>query len=231
MKRRPRQCELEFPNTWGGKRTGSGRKPKGPKAGVAHAKRSYFRSRSPVHVTVHLQPGIASLRTKPCLKVIRTCVASSHNEAFLVAHYSIQNNHLHLICEAGSRESLARGIQGLNVRLARRLNALMDRAGKFFSDRYHAHVLATPREVRSTLAYVLNNWRRHSKHPRGAGVDPFASGMWFGGWRESVMQSDEPCPLRGPSLWLLNVGWKRHGLIMPHEIPGRDRPRSGQIGA
>ena len=35
-------------------------------------------------------------------------------------------------------------MQGLATRLARRLNRAARRRGKFFADRYHAHVLRTP---------------------------------------------------------------------------------------
>ena len=67
-------------------------------------------------------------------------------------HYSIQGNHLHLIVEIDDAAMLSRAINGLAVRLARALNHLAERKGKVFVDRYHAHVLKTPREVRNAVA-------------------------------------------------------------------------------
>ena len=52
--KKTRQRELAFPNGWGGKRRGAGRKPKGERAGAPHAKRAALAARFPVHVTVRL---------------------------------------------------------------------------------------------------------------------------------------------------------------------------------
>src|SRR5207245_318842 len=98
---------------------------------------------------------------------------------FRVTHFSVQGNHVHLMVEAEDKHSLARGMQGLAIRMAKALNRLMERKGKAFSDRYHAHVLRTQREVRNALAYVLGNFARHAaewgrKVTEGA-VDAFSS--------------------------------------------------------
>jgi hypothetical protein len=53
------------------------------------------------------------------------------------------------------------------IRIARGLNAMMGRTGPVFEDRYHAHVLRTPAEVRNALRYVLGNYSSHAAR-RGA---------------------------------------------------------------
>ncbi len=63
---RVRQVEFGFAN-WGGKRKGAGRKPKGEKAGVSHAKRPALVARFPVHVTLKLVQGLPSLRQNGAL--------------------------------------------------------------------------------------------------------------------------------------------------------------------
>jgi hypothetical protein len=68
-------------------------------------------------------------------------------------------NHIHLLVEAVDRRALARGMQGLGVRIARGLNAVMRRSGRV--DRYHAHILRTPTEARHARTYLLHNARRH----------------------------------------------------------------------
>ncbi len=56
---------------------------------------------------------------------------------------------------------------------------MMGRHGPVFEDRYHAHVLRTPAEVRNGLRYVLRNFASHAAR-RGerfgdGWVDPFSS--------------------------------------------------------
>jgi hypothetical protein len=122
---------------------------------------------------------------------------------------------MHLIVEAKDRLAMTRGMKGLTVRLARGMNSLWQRTGKVFPDRYHEHVLTTPREVRNVLAYVLKNWNRHAKAFTRR-LDEFASGPWFDGWGEAYEVGGNA--LRDPPIvpaetWLLKVGWRRHGLV------------------
>jgi hypothetical protein len=56
----------------------------------------------------------------------------------------------------------------------------MGRRGPVLEDRYHAHVLRTPAEVRRALAYVADNFASHARR-RGKALpdgfrDPFGSG-------------------------------------------------------
>lgn len=183
-RRRPRarQPELFAPRR-GGARRGAGRKPKGARPQVSHARRAPLDARHPVHVTTRLRAGLPSLRRVDELRVLlRSFRAAQARQGMRLVHFSIQSNHLHLIVEAQDELALARGMQGLLVRIARALNRCWDRAGKLFADRYHAHVLRSALEVRRALVYVLQNSRKHGLAPRG--VDAFSSGAWFEGWAE-----------------------------------------------
>jgi REP element-mobilizing transposase RayT len=80
---------------------------------------------------------------------------------FRLVHFSVQGNHVHLLVEAKDEKALAKGMGGLGVRVARGLNKVMGRAGKVLDDRYHAHVLRTPTEVRRARSYLLQNARKH----------------------------------------------------------------------
>src|SRR5690349_15420227 len=183
-----RRAELEqqelFARSWGGARRGAGRKPKGERAQVSHAARAQLVPSNPVHVTTRLRPGLPSLRRTEELRVLLKAIGRAQERSGMrIVHYSIQTNHLHLLVEASGRESLALGVQGLLVRVARGLNRLWKRAGKIFVDRYHAHELRHPAEVRRALAYVLQNARKHGVPLTG--VDACSSGPWFEGWREA----------------------------------------------
>ncbi len=101
-----------------------------------------------------------------------------------------------------------------------------------FSDRYHARVLRSPRQVRNAVRYVLNNWRRHHED-QGIetmfwDVDYFSSGVSFTGWKElqgttyvpEVQVGYAQLPVCSPRTWLLSVGWERAGTISMHAVPG-----------
>jgi hypothetical protein len=75
-----------------------------------------------------------------------------------------------LIFEADDASALASGMKSISGRIAKGLNRLMRRAGRVFTDRYHAHVLRTPGEVRNAIAYVVGNFASHA-HRRGEWVD------------------------------------------------------------
>ena len=221
--RKERQRTIPFPNGWGGRRAGAGRKPVGERAGVTHHGRQPLASRFPVHVTVKLRGGLPSLRRKWAYRVVRGAIRAAQHRAgtvgknFRVVQYSVQSNHVHFIVEAGGRLSLTRGMQGLSIRIARRLNRLWDRSGRVFSDRYHDHILRSPREVRLALQYVLRNSERHGARYPGD-VDPFSSGNSFDGWRGSKRGATECIASPGVAVvkavtWLLRIGWRRCGLI------------------
>jgi REP element-mobilizing transposase RayT len=205
--------------TWGGARAGAGRKRKGVRDCVSHRTRPTFAGRFPVHVTTRLRNGLPSLRRDVARRALeRVFAAGSERFGFRLIHYSIQTNHFHLIVEASDRRALSRGMQGLLVRVVRALNSLWRRAGPVFSDRYHAHILRTPREVKHALAYVLHNARHHGIATRG--IDPFTSGAAFDGWREGTRESIARARTVVPArTWLLGVGWRRHGLIGVDDPP------------
>ncbi|MEM7202093.1 MAG: transposase [Planctomycetota bacterium] len=206
---------------WGGRRPGAGRKPVGARAGASHRKRAPLAARFPVHVTARLRKGLPSLRRQRVYRALRAAFAAASSERFRLVHYSVQSNHLHLLVEARDRQALSRGLQGLLIRVARRVNHVWERRGRVFADRYHDHVLRTPREVRHALSYVLHNAQRHGSR-LAAALDVFASGWWFDGWktrRRDWLNAGTECPVQAARTWLLSRGWRRHGLLPLHGPP------------
>ncbi len=235
--RRPRARQLTLDDArrhtgHGGWRRGAGRK-KRPGA-CSHLVRPRFPTSVPLHVTVKVVAGLRSLRRAAVLRVVRAAIAAGgHRGDFRVVHYNLQGNHLHLLVEAAGAVALARGMQGLSIRLARRLNTLFGRRGRLFAERYHARALRTPREVRNTLRYVLLNARHHAT-ARGAvlsrgWVDPYSSALWFDGWK-APLRTDHPWlrdlaragrATAAPRTWLLAEGWRRGGgRIDIDDVPG-----------
>ena len=142
---------------------------------------------------------------------------------FRVIDFSIQDDHIHFTLEADGARAYRSGCYALSIRLGKRINAALGRSGRLFADRAHLRQLATPREVRNARAYVLLNRRRHLaklNRPQEAGIDPFSSGAHFDGWTRAIAPA-RFAATEAPRTWLGRVGWRRHGLISPGEIPGR----------
>ena len=78
--------------------------------------------------------------------------------------------------------------------LRKAINRASHHRGRVWTDRYHARALRTPREVRTALVYVLQNFRKHLRAP--AVVDPCSSGPWFDGWARAIARRAEPAPTR-----------------------------------
>ena len=232
VRSRERSPQLALPfRGWGGRRAGAGRKAKGAKAGVSHGARPAVSRHCPLHVTLRMVGRLPSLRSEAILCELRRALSKGKERFGLrVVHYSIQDDHVHLVVEAAGRRALSRGMRGLDVRLARGVNRAVGRRGRVLGDRYHARALRSPREVRNALAYVLLNWRRHSRS-RHTAWDLASSGAAFDGWRDahpsdrlSIELVERIAETRAPpQLWLLRVGWRRAGLIDPAEMPGPRR--------
>jgi len=226
------QQSFDF-KTRGGKRDGAGRKPNTPgRPRLRHAKRSATHERFPVHITKRMRGDVPRLRKFELCKVLRRAfVRGCTKGSFRICQFSIQGNHIHMICEAADKTALARGVQGWSVRVARGLNGYWGRAGSVFDDRYHAEILTTPSQTRHALCYVLQNARRHHERidAKFGGVDPFSSGWWFDGWRDDTWRAGQAPPemrtVAAAESWLLRVGWKkaRFGLIAIDEVPPAGR--------
>jgi REP element-mobilizing transposase RayT len=229
MARRTRQLELDLRAAagWGGRRAGAGRKcgadPRDP-----HRARAPLEARFPCHVTLKVRCGLASLRSVRLVRELeRSFAAACDRGRFRLVHYSIQHDHVHALVEATSKHDLACGMKSIAARFARAVNRVFGLRGRVLADRYHLHVLRTPREVRNALAYVLLNARRHlakiGRRLPAAAIDPASSGRFFSGWNRRVHPETglhDP-PVAPPHTWLLRVGWRRNGLIDPAEVPGR----------
>jgi REP element-mobilizing transposase RayT len=216
--------QLSFPD----RRVG---RPRKKRPSLQHKKRPFLSGREPVLVTARVSPETRNLRRMAIYHAIRRALATSlARTGFRVVHLSIQRNHIHLLAEATDSHALSRGMQGLLISAARRINARLGRRGTVFADRFHERIIESPKQCRHALAYVLNNWRRHGQDRYRADwtLDPFSSGVNFGGWRELAGSSQlfgtpdwyERLPTSAPQTWLLRVGWERHGLIGANERPG-----------
>jgi putative transposase len=194
---------LKNPPRWGGRRDGAGRK-RGENPRLRHRSRESFGKPVPAHVTLRLRPRLLSLRTvKLVHEIERSFADGCERGSVRLVHYSLHGNHAHLIVEARDTEALGRGMKAIGSRLARAVNRVMERSGPVWS-------IATVRAIGSLL-------------------DPASSARWFSGWKRSAPGAPEPPSQGKPSdrpavararTWLLNVGWRRYGLLDPDDVPG-----------
>jgi REP element-mobilizing transposase RayT len=187
-----------------------------------------------VHVTLRARLG--PLRSQFLFPTVRLAIARANrrdSRTFRVVQYSVQHDHLHLLVEASSKQALSAGMRSVAIRVARYVNDLLGRRGRFWADRWHGHALRSPREVRNVLAYVLANFRKHAQRVLPAGIDPYSSGAFFDGWRGWSPRSGTPPPYASSprwraelehavvpaKTWLATVGFRRAGLIHLAEGP------------
>ena len=162
------------------------------------------------HVVLRICRGLPWLRTPKTYRVLeRALRAGKEKKGFALVQYSVQGDHLHLLVEAESKKELARAMQGLMIRIAKRLNRFWRRrGGSVFADRYFARAVEGAYAIKRALAYVLNNARKHGVWSSPSQPDPFSSGRWYTGWWGS---GDFCRPLRAPPV----VGARDMVLGMP----------------
>lgn len=228
------QLALPLPTGWGGRRAGAGRPPAKGRRRVPHCSRLAHRPEHPVHVT--LRSACRSLRTQFVFPTVRGAISAANraeSERFRVVQFSVQGDHIHLIVEASDRSALIEGVRGLSIRIARRVNQLLSRKGRFFADRWHGRALSSPRAVRNALVYVLANFRKHQPN-QAARIDVYSSAPYF----RDFVEFSSTAPIHAaprllpralapptesvvacPETWLLSTGWKRHGKLSVTEKP------------
>ena len=211
---------------WGGYRPGSGRRPKNGVSGVSHHTRPELSGRHPIQITLNTKLELGTLRKKRVVAVLRDgLVEGCDSGVFRICHFSIQRHNLRFLVEAHDRQALSRGMQGINVRLAKALNRLWSRNGSVFADRYDMRVLKNGRDVRASLCYVLNGVLNDPQEARKLKRRPdmeYSSARYFDGWKDDVEVEEPPAgraPVARPLTSLLQSGWKKFGLIGVDELP------------
>jgi hypothetical protein len=162
-----------------------------------------------MQVTIRAAPGLPSLRSARVFGALQRAIARASFDRFRVIHFSIQQDHGHFIVEGDDARRARGGIHGLAIRLALAVNRVLGRKGTVVGDRYHARPLTTPRQMRTSMVYVLLNFRKHLRAP--AGIDPRSSGLHFSGWHEPPTAMVGPAAAALPTTWMARLGWRLGG--------------------
>ncbi len=151
---------------WGGKREGAGRKlTPGRLPSAPHRVRSLDVSRHPILVTMRTRPEIPSLRSARFRELFESVLEDQRTrpyaKAFEIKAHTATENELRLIVDgtasttAKGQAALRAGMSGLFIAFARRLNTLLGRKGKVWSDRWNGRELATPAEMRDVMSTMF----------------------------------------------------------------------------
>ncbi|MFT7669412.1 MAG: REP element-mobilizing transposase RayT [Planctomycetota bacterium] len=198
-----------FPNGWGGWRKGSG--PRKRKSGVTHVTRPRMTKHAVLHLTWKLRKELPSLRNNLAARAIFDALRKAKLAGLRVIHFSIQDDHIHMIVEAPNRELLANSMRGLGCRIAKALNKVWGRTGKVFAERFHQVLLEGFQQVRNALRYVLTNHLKHKQESECGRPDRYSSGDYFDGWSDFKRQRDPDAPnsIVSTGSWRVTLGWKR----------------------
>jgi putative transposase len=191
---------------------------------MPHGTRPKVDPRYPLQVTIRVAPGLPSLRSAWVFGALRCAIGRASIDRFRVIHFSIQQDHGHFIVEGDEPRRARGGMHGLSIRLALAVNRVLGRKGKVVGDRYHVRPLTTPRQMRTSMVYVLLNFRKHLRAP--AGIDPRSSGPHFSGWQRAPVAAIEPAATVVPTTWMAAIGWRRAGgPLKVEEHPAAAAPR------
>jgi REP element-mobilizing transposase RayT len=75
--------------------------------------------------------------------------------SFRVVRVVVENEHVYLIVEADDKRTLSGGMRSVTIRIARSINAVLGRAGRFWADRWHGRELPSKRDLERALAEAV----------------------------------------------------------------------------
>jgi REP-associated tyrosine transposase len=222
MRHRGRQLALASSPTWGGRRDGAGRKPAPGRRRVPHRRRAPHDRHCPVHVTLCLRCGARTFFV-PYVRRSPECPERDFGSSTSAC------SRITSICFSRETAPSRSAVASRALRFAsRRRSIARSAAGKVWADRYHVRALATPREVRHALVYVLQNVRKHL--PGGRGLDPWSSAAWFTGWRTTIAAPSGRSPVVAPQTarirglaptWAPGFSMRRHAGARPSDADSR----------
>lgn len=209
-----KQLEFNKVKGWGGKRKRAGRKNR--TSTVNHMKREKVEAKYPVHITIKLKKGVASLRGPKMVAAFKSSLQKAKKRGLKVIHYAIESNHAHFFAESESNRAIRSGMASFGSSFGKSVRRVSGGKGSVFNGRYHLTVLKSPRQTKNAMAYVLLN------HSKQQGAKPYAdqksSAPFFGDWRARLGERyrvNKPIPrpdyLSDAESWLGRVGWRRAG--------------------
>jgi len=139
-----------------------------------------------VVVTLMVRKDLGSLRKPVRLEIIKGAISDA-NERFgmRIVAYGIDDSIILLMIEAANQPAITLGMQGLSIRIARRLNRELGRKGEVYSQRYHLQGLKTEEQARSAVMCI--HWQRAWRLGDPWNVDRFTSASKEARWLDDKL--------------------------------------------
>jgi hypothetical protein len=135
--------------------------------------RSLDVGRHPILVTMRALPEIPSLRSARVRELFESVLQDQQTrpyaKAFEITAHAAVDKELRLIVKGTSpkaQAALRAGMSGLFIAFARRLNALLGRKGRVWSDRWDGRELETPQELREATSTLSAKSAKAPKAPK-----------------------------------------------------------------
>jgi hypothetical protein len=112
----------------------------------------------PVHVT--LRASLACLTNDDVLPTVRAALEGAGRwdpESFRIVRSSVHADHVELIVFASGKRTLSGGMRSVAIRIARGVNEVLARNGRFWADRWHGRAIASSRELSQVLAKLFGS--------------------------------------------------------------------------
>ena len=143
----------------GGRREGSGRKPKlderGQRVNPPRPPRVHWRGKRTLLATLHVELDVPNLRKGKCAVAARESLTeSSERTKYRVLALGVEPKKVLAVLEADSLRELSNAMKGLASRLARRINRELGRDGAVVRGRYEAVTLESAADVKRAVAKV-----------------------------------------------------------------------------
>ncbi|MEI8348179.1 MAG: transposase [Pseudomonadota bacterium] len=164
------------PTLFNPKAAGRPRISRSDKTPVPHRLREEIPKKKPVHVVWHLNPHVPPCRRKNILLIFKKAVLKGRLMGLKVIHFSLMNNHLHLLIETENKKALAKALQSFAISFTKRLknfNGL--KKTPIFKERYFCHILKSLREVKHAIHYILMNGKKAGLSRYD--IDPYSSAI------------------------------------------------------
>lgn len=182
----------------------AGRPSKNDK-GIRHKERpKFFRTRS-LHLTIKVRENKADIQNKKVLMKLQYAIQRARLKGLKVIHYALEYNHVHLLVESTTHETLHRGMQALGISLAKGINKLKGKKGAVYKHRYHFRQISCRRDLKNVIQYILQNHRKHRSLVNFSSLHP-------------ALQLDEPKIFKaGSFLFRGSEGFLRNGRNLLYE--------------
>jgi REP element-mobilizing transposase RayT len=123
---------------------------------LLHTRREVVPSR-PMHLTVHVRPGVPRLRRQEILDYVRELMTAAQRRGVRTVASALLDNHWHWIVVPQSAAALTDATRFVYGHLAKFINRCFGRRGRVFRERFASGCCRNVRHAFQVVNYVLKN--------------------------------------------------------------------------